>query len=49
VLDGRAYYPKDKIAELRAAGYTFRGIGRGTALGEPGGGAAGTRLWAEAG
>ncbi|CRK59419.1 UDP-glucose dehydrogenase [Alloactinosynnema sp. L-07] len=29
LFDGRAYYPKDKIAELRAAGYAYRGIGRG--------------------
>jgi nucleotide sugar dehydrogenase len=28
VLDGRAYYPKEKIASLRALGYTYRGIGR---------------------
>ncbi|MBY8875617.1 nucleotide sugar dehydrogenase [Micromonospora sp. PLK6-60] len=28
VFDGRAYYPKKKIAELRAAGYRYRGIGR---------------------
>ncbi len=48
VLDGRAYYSKEKIAELRAAGYTYRGIGRGEALGEPGGGTATTRFWAEA-
>ncbi|MER7763279.1 nucleotide sugar dehydrogenase [Streptomyces sp. NPDC097619] len=31
LLDGRAYYPKEKIAELRAAGYVYRGIGRGPA------------------
>ncbi|MQS08494.1 nucleotide sugar dehydrogenase [Streptomyces alkaliphilus] len=30
LFDGRAYYPKDRIAELRAAGYVYRGIGRGT-------------------
>lgn len=29
LFDGRAYYPKEKIAELRAAGYAYRGIGRG--------------------
>lgn len=28
VLDGRAYYSKDKIAELRALGYQYRGVGR---------------------
>ncbi|MFD9966486.1 nucleotide sugar dehydrogenase [Amycolatopsis sp. NPDC058986] len=28
VLDGRAYYSKEKIAELRALGYAYRGIGR---------------------
>ncbi|MFC0863854.1 nucleotide sugar dehydrogenase [Sphaerimonospora cavernae] len=28
VLDGRAYYPKEKIAELRRLGYVYRGIGR---------------------
>ncbi|MEU9510995.1 nucleotide sugar dehydrogenase [Micromonospora sp. NPDC048170] len=28
VLDGRAYFPKDRIAQLRAAGYHYRGIGR---------------------
>jgi UDP-N-acetyl-D-mannosaminuronic acid dehydrogenase len=28
VLDGRAYYSRDKIAELRALGYTYRGVGR---------------------
>lgn len=28
VLDGRAYYSRDKIAELRALGYGYRGIGR---------------------
>lgn len=28
VLDGRAYYPKQKIAELRRLGYRYRGIGR---------------------
>lgn len=32
LLDGRAYYPKEKIAELRAAGYVYQGIGRGAAL-----------------
>ena len=29
LFDGRAYYTKDKIAELQAAGYIYRGIGRG--------------------
>ncbi|MER7049431.1 nucleotide sugar dehydrogenase [Streptomyces jumonjinensis] len=29
LFDGRAYYPKDKISELRKAGYVYRGIGRG--------------------
>ncbi len=28
LLDGRAYYPKEKIAELRGLGYRYRGIGR---------------------
>jgi dTDP-alpha-D-glucose dehydrogenase len=28
VLDGRAYYSREKIAELRAAGYSYRGVGR---------------------
>jgi UDP-N-acetyl-D-mannosaminuronic acid dehydrogenase len=28
VLDGRAYYPREKIAELRALGYHYRGVGR---------------------
>ncbi len=28
VLDGRAYYSRDKIAELRALGYAYRGVGR---------------------
>ncbi|WP_370024137.1 nucleotide sugar dehydrogenase [Planotetraspora sp. GP83] len=28
VLDGRAYYSKEKIAELRRLGYVYRGIGR---------------------
>ncbi|MEV4456060.1 nucleotide sugar dehydrogenase [Microbispora sp. NPDC004025] len=28
VLDGRAYYPKDKIAELRRLGYVYQGVGR---------------------
>ncbi|MET9070163.1 nucleotide sugar dehydrogenase [Streptosporangium sandarakinum] len=28
LLDGRAYYPKEKIAELRRLGYVYRGIGR---------------------
>jgi len=28
VLDGRAYYPKEKIAELRRLGFRYRGIGR---------------------
>lgn len=28
LLDGRAYYPKEKIAELRRLGYVYRGVGR---------------------
>jgi len=28
ILDGRAYYPKEKIAALRRLGYDYRGIGR---------------------
>ncbi|GAB3433994.1 nucleotide sugar dehydrogenase [Actinophytocola sediminis] len=28
VLDGRAYYSREKIAELRALGYDYRGVGR---------------------
>jgi dTDP-alpha-D-glucose dehydrogenase len=28
LLDGRAYYPREKIAELRSLGYVYRGIGR---------------------
>jgi len=28
VLDGRAYYSRDKIAELQALGYAYRGVGR---------------------
>ncbi|HEX6358887.1 nucleotide sugar dehydrogenase [Actinophytocola sp.] len=28
VLDGRAYYSREKIAELRALGYHYRGVGR---------------------
>ncbi|MFE3323251.1 nucleotide sugar dehydrogenase [Streptomyces sp. NPDC059176] len=28
VLDGRAYYPKEKIESLRRLGYLYRGIGR---------------------
>jgi UDP-N-acetyl-D-mannosaminuronic acid dehydrogenase len=28
VVDGRAYYPKEKIDELTARGYVYRGIGR---------------------
>ncbi|MDG4766923.1 nucleotide sugar dehydrogenase [Solwaraspora sp. WMMD406] len=28
ILDGRAYFPKPKIAELGAAGYRYQGIGR---------------------
>jgi dTDP-alpha-D-glucose dehydrogenase len=35
LLDGRAYYSKEKIAELRAAGYVYRGVGRGSAIGGP--------------
>ena len=32
VLDGRAYYAKDKIETLRELGYVYQGIGRGAAL-----------------
>ncbi|MEU8261692.1 nucleotide sugar dehydrogenase [Micromonospora sp. NPDC048999] len=28
VVDGRAYYPKEKIAMLRQLGYRYRGVGR---------------------
>jgi UDP-N-acetyl-D-mannosaminuronic acid dehydrogenase len=28
ILDGRAYYPKEMIAELRRLGYRYRGVGR---------------------
>nr|WP_242454789.1 nucleotide sugar dehydrogenase [Bailinhaonella thermotolerans] len=28
VIDGRAYYSREKIEELRRAGYTYQGIGR---------------------
>ncbi len=28
VLDGRAYYSREKVAELRALGYHYRGVGR---------------------
>ncbi len=28
VLDGRAYYSREKIAELRALGFAYRGVGR---------------------
>jgi UDP-N-acetyl-D-mannosaminuronic acid dehydrogenase len=28
IVDGRAYYSKEKIAELSAQGYIYRGIGR---------------------
>lgn len=28
VIDGRAYYPREKIDTLRALGYVYRGIGR---------------------
>ncbi|MFI6509050.1 nucleotide sugar dehydrogenase [Streptosporangium sp. NPDC050855] len=28
ILDGRAYYPKETIARLRALGHAYRGIGR---------------------
>ncbi|WP_103352600.1 nucleotide sugar dehydrogenase [Amycolatopsis sp. CA-128772] len=45
LLDGRAYYSKDRIAELVAAGYTYRGIGRGSALRDLESGVE----WAEAG
>ncbi len=33
LFDGRAYYSRERIAELAAAGYVYRGIGRGSALG----------------
>jgi len=36
VLDGRAYYSKDKIGSLRDLGYVYRGIGRGTPPGSQG-------------
>lgn len=29
VLDGRAYYSREKIASLRELGYVYRGVGRG--------------------
>jgi nucleotide sugar dehydrogenase len=32
VLDGRAYYAKEKIKTLRDLGYVYQGIGRGSAL-----------------
>ncbi|MEO3867428.1 nucleotide sugar dehydrogenase [Nonomuraea sp. B12E4] len=32
VLDGRAYYSKEKIESLRRLGYRYRGIGRGDSL-----------------
>ncbi|MCX5199511.1 nucleotide sugar dehydrogenase [Streptomyces sp. NBC_00249] len=35
LLDGRASYPKERIAELTAAGYVYRGIGRGPAVRGP--------------
>lgn len=38
LFDGRAYYPKERIAELTAAGYVYRGIGRGPAVAGPSGG-----------
>jgi dTDP-alpha-D-glucose dehydrogenase len=28
LVDGRAYYPKEKIAALSDQGYIYRGIGR---------------------
>jgi dTDP-alpha-D-glucose dehydrogenase len=28
ILDGRAYYPREKVAALRGLGYRYRGIGR---------------------
>ncbi|WP_326695943.1 nucleotide sugar dehydrogenase [Streptomyces sp. NBC_01754] len=33
LLDGRAYFPKERIAEFTAAGYVYRGVGRGPAVG----------------
>jgi UDP-N-acetyl-D-mannosaminuronic acid dehydrogenase len=42
ILDGRAYYPKERIAALRSAGYVYRGIGRGEALAPP---PADTTVW----
>ncbi|MGW5051332.1 nucleotide sugar dehydrogenase [Actinokineospora sp. NPDC004072] len=43
VLDGRAYYSRERIAALTEAGLVYRGIGRGPAIG-----ATVTELWAEA-
>lgn len=34
-LDGRAYYAKERIDELRTAGFVYRGVGRGAALAPP--------------
>ena len=49
ILDGRAYYSKERIDELVAAGFVYRGIGRGEALVPPDDGeGTGTELWAEA-
>ncbi|MFE5245514.1 MULTISPECIES: nucleotide sugar dehydrogenase [unclassified Streptomyces] len=41
LFDGRAYYPKERVARFAEDGYVYRGIGRGPALG---GGAAGRVL-----
>ncbi|MEV6647306.1 nucleotide sugar dehydrogenase [Amycolatopsis sp. NPDC051371] len=35
LFDGRAYYPKERIAQLTAAGYVYRGVGRGPAVYSP--------------
>lgn len=48
VLDGRAYYPKELVAELVAAGFVYRGVGRGEAIAGPPDGGTVTELWAEA-
>lgn len=41
VLDGRAYYSKEQIAALRAAGFVYVGVGRGAADAAEGADAAG--------
>lgn len=41
LLDGRAYYGKDTIAELTRLGYVYRGIGRGTPIAPPTAGSGG--------